>query len=33
VPIPVYAPGSVADEEIRVVTQELVEAVGGTDDS
>jgi len=30
-PIPLYAPGSVADEEIRVVTRELLESVGGTD--
>lgn len=32
VPIPVYAPGSVADAEIRVVAQELLDSVGGVDD-
>ncbi len=32
VPIPLYAPGSIADEEIRVVTAELVAALGGSDD-
>jgi len=31
VPIPLYAPGSVADQEIRVVVRELVEALGGSD--
>ena len=31
-PIPVYAPGSIADAEIRVVTRELLESVGGPDD-
>jgi chromosome partitioning protein len=30
-PIPLYAPGSVADEEIRVVTGELLAALGGSD--
>ena len=31
VPIPLYAPGSVADQEIRVVVGELIEALGGSD--
>lgn len=33
VPIPVYAPGSAADEEIRLVTKQLLESIGGLDDS
>jgi len=28
----VYAPDSIADAEIRVVTRELLESVGGPDD-
>ncbi|MEJ2668465.1 MAG: ParA family protein [Deinococcales bacterium] len=33
VPIPLYAPGSVADQEIRVVSQELLASLGGPDGS
>lgn len=33
VPIPLYAPGSIADNEIRVVAHELLEALGGGDGS
>ena len=32
VPIPLYAPKSVADQEIRVVVDELLRALGGSDD-
>lgn len=31
-PIPLYAPGSIADEEIRVVVGELLASLGGSDD-